>query len=96
MDKSFYYQDLLNKEFEPSPKMTVYFIRLVELNEQNQPAIRILKEQIFLSSEYLNSYVLSKLDVAKQILTLYVQPNDGTLKQVSKQKFPLRFARLKI
>ena len=96
LDEDFHYQDLLNKEFEPKPKMAIYFIRLVEPNEEEQPAIRILKEQIFLSPEYLNTYVLGKLDVAKQNLTLYIQPNDSDLKPIAEQRFPLRFAKLKV
>ncbi len=76
--------------------MTIYLIGLVGTNEQEQPAIRIFKEQIYLSPEYLNTYVLAKLDVVKQNLTLYVQPNDSDLIPIAEQKFPMRFAKLKV
>lgn len=96
LDGSFNYQDLLARDFEPKPKMTIYLIRLVEANEQEQPAIRIFKEQIYLNPEYLNTYVLGKLDIFNQNLTLYVQPNNDDLRPIAEQKFPLRFAKLKV
>lgn len=96
LEKDFHYQEILLKEFAPKPKMTIFLVRLVELNKQEQPAIRIFKEQIYLDSEYLNTYILAKLDVFNESLTLYIEPNNNGLRPIVERKFSLRFARLKV
>lgn len=96
---NFNWKSVFTKPFVPKKEMYIYLIRLVQerpVNNLKAPAIRIFKELIKLDKSLINTYVLAKLDIYKELLSLYVEPNNEDLRLVAKRKFPLRFAKKKV
>lgn len=94
----FSWQDVFAKPFILKKGMSVYLIRLVQekpVKQDNIPAIRIFKELVKLDKGLINNYVLAKLDIYKEQLSVYVEPNKDDLRLVAERKFPLQFAKKK-
>jgi len=99
LERDFNWQDLLRPTFIPKPEMNIYLIRLVgeiDNGERMVPAIRLFKELVELEKELINSYVLVRLNVYQENLSIYVEPPNQDLRLVAKRKFPLRFAKKKL
>lgn len=96
LESGFTYQDMLSKPFEPKSDMTIYLIRLVEIQENQLSAIRIFKEQIIMDYQYLNTYVLVKINLFKETAIIFTEKENGCLQTVAERKFTLKFAKLKL
>lgn len=88
------YQQALSR-FSPKKGMVIYLVRLVEMYN-DRPAIRIFKELVYLDKQYLNIYVLVKINVYQNTIELFIQPDSDSLKDILKTEFPLRFSKFKV
>lgn len=69
---------------------TIYFTRQVEsMNEQ--ACIRILKVPIYLPDVYLKQFVLVKLAVYQEQLTIYYETESGKLEILESLRFPVKY-----
>lgn len=99
LSADFNWRDIFARPFKPKKGMGIYLIRLVQEKPKDDvkiPAIRIFKELIKLDKSLINTYVLAKLDIYKEQLSIYVEPNNEDLRLVAERKFPLRFAKKKV
>lgn len=96
LESGFTYKDMLSKPFDPKSNMAIYLIRLVEVQENQLPAIRIFKEQMVLDYQYVNTYVLVKINLFKETVMAFTEKENGSLQTVAERKFPLKFAKLKL
>lgn len=68
---------------------TVYFIRLGRLYGKIN-GIKILNQTMTVPPEFLNHYVLTKLNIAEQSVNLYYETDNGTLVEIKKSKIRLK------
>lgn len=95
LHQDFAWQDIFLNPFQPEDGMLIYLIRLVQEHDDEEktiPAIRIFKELVELDKSLINTYVLAKLDVYREHLNIYVEPDDDDLHLVAEKRFPLQFA----
>jgi hypothetical protein len=82
LDEDFNWQDMFCTPFQPQDGMCIYLIRLVQEYQKDQlkiPAIRLFKDLVEMDKQYINTYVLVKLDVYREQLFIYVEPVRWTL-----------------
>ncbi|MFO8089963.1 MAG: hypothetical protein R6U13_09025 [Desulfatiglandaceae bacterium] len=99
LHQDFAWQDVFQKPFQPEDGMFIYLIRLVQEHDDEGktiPAIRIFKELVELEKSLINTYVLAKLDVYQEHLSIYVEPNNEDLRLVAERRFPLQFAEKRV
>ena len=98
LDKDFNWQDVFRTPFQPQDGMCIYMIRLVQEYQKNQsqiPAIRLFKELVELDPQFINVYVLVKLDVYREHIFIYVEPDQDGQKLVVEKGLPLNFAKMR-
>jgi hypothetical protein len=96
LQQDFNWQDMFRTPFHPQDGMCIYLIRLVQEYQKDQfqiPAIRLFKELVELDKQYINSYVLVKLDIYREQLAIYVEPDQENQKLIAEKNFPLQFAK---
>jgi hypothetical protein len=98
LDEDFKWQDIFHTPFEPKDGMCIYLIRLVQEYQKDQsqiPAIRLFKELVELDKYFINTYVLVKLDVYREHIFIYVEPDQDGQKLVMEKALPLHFAKMR-
>lgn len=98
LDENFNWQDMLSTSFQPQDGMCIYLIRLVQEYQKDQseiPAIRLFKELVEMDKQYINTYVLVKLDVNRERLFIYVEPDQDGQELVMEKHLPLQFAKMR-
>lgn len=69
---------------------TIYFTRQVK-SICEQACINVLKVLIKLPESYLKQFVLAKLDVYQEQLTIYYETEYGRLRTIKSLKFPIKY-----
>lgn len=80
------------KEAKLEPNLfnpTIYFTRQVKSIDE-QTCIRVLKVPVHLPESYLKQFVLAKLNVYKEQLTIYHETKPGNLQKLKELKFPIK------
>ena len=98
LDEDFNWQDIFHTPFEPQDGMCIYLIRLVQEYQKDQsqiPAIRLFKELVELDKYFINTYVLVKMDVYREHIFIYVEPDQDGQKLVMEKALPLHFAKMR-
>lgn len=98
LDEDFNWQEMICAPFQPQDGMCIYLIRLVQEYQKDQlkiPAIRLFKELVEMDKQYINTYVLVKLDVYREQLFIYVEPDQDGQELVMEKRLPLHFAKIR-
>jgi hypothetical protein len=78
--------------------MCIYLIRLVQEYQKDQSdisAFRLFKDLVEMVKQFINTYVLVKLDVYREQLFIYVEPDQDGQKLVMEKDLPLHFAKMR-
>jgi hypothetical protein len=78
--------------------MCIYLIRLVQEYQKDQSdisAFRLFKDLVEMVKQFINTYVLVKLDVYREQLFIYVEPDQDGQKLVIEKDLPLHFAKMR-
>ena len=98
LDEDFNWQDMFCTPFQPQDGMCIYLIRLVQEYQKDQlefPAFRLFKDLVEMDKQFINTYVLVKLDVYREQLFIYVEPDQDGQKLVMEKDWPLHFAKMR-
>ena len=98
LDENFNWQDMFCTPFQPQDGMCIYLIRLVQeyqIDRLEIPAIRLFKDLVELDKQFINTYVLVKLDIYRERLFIYVEPDLDGQELVMEKDLPLNFAKMR-